>query len=331
MTLNPYQIRHIARITNMRLVFLLVLVAIFNCSSLCGQIKNEDELKKQADKYFEDEQYSNAYKYYSQLVSLYPKDPEYNYRLGVCMLFTEPDKKKPYSYLQIATNYPKDAPKDAKFYLGKTYHINYRFDDAIKLYEEYKTIGSQNSIKKLQVDREIVACRNGKRLLANLSDLVIINKKQLNEADYFRSYDLKSIGGKLLVKPEEFKTAYDKKKKDKSVIYIPKSGDKIFISSYGESGNTGRDIYYVTKLSNGTFTKPVALPSSINTEYDEDYPFLHPNGNTLYFSSKGHNSMGGYDIFKSNYDVQTQLWSTPKNLDFPINSPDNDYLFVTDS
>ncbi len=331
MTLNPYQNRHIDRVTNMRLGFLLLFLAIFNCSSVCAQVKNEDELKKQADKYFEDEEYSNAYKYYSQLVSLYPKDPEYNYRLGVCMLFTEPDKKKPYSYLKIATNYPKDAPKDAKFYLGKTYHINYRFDDAIKLYEEYKTIGSQNSIKKLQVDREIAACRNGKRLLSNLSDLVIINKKQLNEADYFRSYDLKSIGGKLLIKPEEFKTSYDKKKKDKSIIYIPKSGDKIFISSFGESGNTGRDIYYVSKLPNGTFTKPVALPSSINTEYDEDYPFLHPNGNTLYFSSKGHNSMGGYDVFKSNYDVQTQTWSAPKNLDFPINSPDDDYLFVTDS
>src|ERR1700741_925369 len=186
-------------------------------------------------------------------------------------------------------------------------------------------------IKKLQVDREIDACRNGKRLLSNLSDLVVINKKQLNEADYFRSYEIRDIGGKLLVKPEDFKTGSDKKRKDKSVIYLPRTGDKVYYSSYGEGAEKGRDIYYVNRLPNGSWGKPILMPSPINTEYDEDYPFLHPNGKTLYFSSKGHNSMGGYDIFKTTFDDQTNSWSKPVNLDFPINSPDDDILFVTDS
>src|SRR6185369_12387886 len=60
-------------------------------------------------------------------------------------------------------------------------------------------------------------------------------------------------------------------------------------------------------------------------------PFLHPNGMVLYFASKGHNSMGGYDVFKSEYDEGSKTWKTPVNLDFPINSPSDDYLFVTDS
>lgn len=315
----------------MRYALTLLFVAIFHCSSLNAQVKSEDDLKKQAEKFFEEEEYNQAYKLYAQLVSLYPKDPEFNYRLGVCMIYTEPDKKKPFSYLQIAANAPKDAPKDAKFYLAKTYHINYKFDEAIKLYNEYKLTGSSASVKKLQVDREIQACKNGKRLLSNLSDLVVINKKQLNEADYFRSYELKDIGGKLLVKPEDFRTGIDKKKKEKSVIYLPKSGDRVYFSSYGDNGNNGRDIYFANRLPNGTWAKPQALPSSINTEYDEDYPFLHPNGKTLYFSSKGHNSMGGYDVFKTTFNPETQSWSKPENLEFPINSPDDDILFVTDS
>lgn len=315
----------------MRLSFLFIFLAIFYCSDLYSQVKNEDDLKKQAEKYFEDEDYNLAYKLFAQLASSYPKDPDYNYKLGVCMLYTEPDKKKPYSYLQLATKNPADAPKDAKFYLAKTYHINYRFDEAIKLYTEYKAIGSAASIKKLQVDREIQACKNGKRLLSNLSDLVVITKKQLNEADYFKGYDVKEIGGKLLVKPDEYKSGYDKKKKDKSVVYLPRSGERLYYSSYGEGGNNGRDIYYVNKLPNGTWSKPTMLPTSINTEFDEDYPFLHPNGKTLYFSSKGHNSMGGYDVFKTTYNDATQSWSKPENLEFPINSPDDDILFVTDS
>ncbi len=298
---------------------------------MCAQIKNENELKKEAEKLFEAEDYNSAYKLYSQLVSLYPKDPNYNYKLGVCMLFTEPDKKKPYSYLQIAVNSKTDAPKDAKFYLAKTYHVNYKFDEAIKLYNEYKQIGSAASIKKFQVDREIQACKNGKRLLSNFTELIVMTKKLLNEADYFKAYDIKDIGGKLLVKPDDYKSTYDKKKKDKSVVYLPKTNDRLYYSSYGEDGNRGRDIYMLDKLSDGTWSKAQILPNTINSEYDEDYPFLHPNGKTLYFSSKGHNSMGGYDIFKTTYDESTQSWSLPINLEFPINSPDDDILFVTDS
>ncbi len=330
MSLNLNPIRHISRISGMRIGCLILFLIIFCSLSGYAQIKNEEEIKKQADKHFIEEDYNLAYKLYAELVSYYPKDPEFNFRLGVCMIYSEPDKKKSFFFLNMAAK-AKEAPKDLKFYLGKAYHINYQFDEALKLYSEYKLIGTSTSIKKLQVDREIEACKNGKRLLSNISDLIVINKKQLNEADYFRSYDLKDIGGKLLVKPDEFRTSIDKKKKEKSVIYLPRNGQRIYYSSYGENGNKGRDIFFVNQLPNGSWSKPQAMPATINTDYDEDYPFLHPNGKTLYFSSKGHNSMGGFDIFKTTFDDETQSWSKPLNLDFPVNSPDDDILFVTDS
>jgi hypothetical protein len=311
----------------------LVLFFVFNLLSInilkAQQFKNEAELRKEAERLFEEDEFTKAYSLYAQLVSNYPTDPELNYHLGVCMLYSEPNKKKCFSYLKLAANHPKDAPKDATFYLGKAYHMNYQFDEALKYYEDYKKIGSASQQKRLQVDKEITACKNGKRLLATMSELVVISKKQLNEADYFRSYDLSSIGGKLLVKPDDFKTGYDKRKKDKSVMYLPQVGDKIYYSSYGDNGDNGRDIYYRTRLSDGNFSKPQKIPG-INTEYDEDYPFLHPDGKTLYFSSKGFNSMGGYDIFKSVFNDETNSWSMPVNMEFPINSPDDDYLFVTD-
>lgn len=312
---------------------LIVLFFIFNLLLFnnlgAQQFKNEEELRKEAERLFEDDDFTKAYSLYAQLVSNYPKDPELNYRLGVCMLYSEPNKKKCFSYLKLAANHPQDAPKDAVFYLGKAYHINYQFDEALKYYEDYKKIGSSAQQKRLQVDKEISACKNGKRLLATMSELVVISKKQLNEADYFRSYDLTSIGGKLLVKPDDFKTGYDKRKKDKSVVYIPRVGDKVYFSSYGDNGDNGRDIYYKTRMSDNSYSKPQKIPG-INTEFDEDYPFLHPDGKTLYFSSKGFNSMGGYDVFKSVFNEETNSWSLPVNMEFPINSPDDDYLFVTD-
>jgi len=148
--------------------------------------------------------------------------------------------------------------------------------------------------------------------------------------DYFRTYDLKTIGGKLLVKPDEFKTSTDKKKKESSVVFLPKNSNVVYFSSYGDTPDNGKDIYTCFKQADGSFSKPTPV-NGVNTAYDEDYPFLHPDGKSLYFASKGHNSMGGYDIFKSVYDENTNSWSAPVNLEFPINSPDDDFLFVTDS
>lgn len=307
---------------------LLLAFLLFSGLHSFAQFKDEAAMKKEAANAFEEEDYARGYKLYSTLVANYPKDPEYNYRLGVCAMFAEADKKKPINYLQLASK-SEDVEKEVFFYLGKAFHLNFRFDEAMKFYNQFKQVGSSSMQKKLQVDREIQCCKNAKRLLANLQELVVLDKKTVNRADYYRSYDLKDIGGKLLVKPQEFTSAADKKKKDNSIIFLPASKEVLYYATYGEKGDN-KDIYVVKRMPDGNWGKPEPVPG-INTEYDEDYPFLHPNGKVLYFASKGHNSMGGYDIFKSQLDPSSGRWQTPVNLDFPINTPSDDYLFVTDS
>jgi hypothetical protein len=310
--------------------FLFLLGILFCSFSAFSQGKTEDDLKKQAAQAFEDEDYATGFRLYSTLVANYPKDPSHNYRLGVCMLYSDPNKKKCMQYLKFAVDHVKETEKEVFFYYGKAYHLNFQFDDAIKYYNLYKESGASSSMqKKLSVDHEIQCCKNGKRLLANVRELVILDKKELSLSDYFRSYDLKDIGGKLLAKPADFITPVDKKKKDKSIIYLPASKEVLYYASYGTGDN--KDIYIVRRLPSGDWSKPENLITPINTEYDEDFPFLHPNGKVLYFASKGHNSMGGYDIFKSELDEASNTWKEPVNLDFPINSPDDDVLFVTDS
>lgn len=78
---------------------------------------------------------------------------------------------------------------------------------------------------------------------------------------------------------------------------------------------------------NGNWAAPFNLGPAINTAYDEDAPFVHPLTNTLFFSSEGHTNMGGFDIFKSNYD-ETGKFSNPENLGSPINTSDDDLFFV---
>lgn len=291
---------------------------------------SEDELKKQAALLFENDQFEEAYPLYSQLVSLYQKDVNYNYRLGVCMLYASDDKEKPIAFLEFASNKP-EVEKEVLFYLARAYHLNYRFDDAIKKYNEYKKVASASKAEKLMVDRQIEMCKNGKKLLRNITDLLVLDKKEMSRADFYRAYDISEIGGKLLAKPDEaaFKSAIDKKKKENSIIYLSNNNNQIFFSSYGDNPERGKDIYTIKKLPNGEWSKPQTLGYPVNTEYDEDYPFLHPNGKVLYFCSKGHNSMGGYDIFKTTLNEETNTWNKPVNMDFPINTPDDDILYVT--
>lgn len=104
-------------------------------------------------------------------------------------------------------------------------------------------------------------------------------------------------------------------------------GNTIFFSSERPGGNGGKDIYYSNKLPDGTWGNPVNLGENINTSMDEESPFLHPDGETLYFSSSGHNSMGGYDIFVSKRDENGE-WSQVENIGYPINTPADDIFYV---
>ena len=102
----------------------------------------------------------------------------------------------------------------------------------------------------------------------------------------------------------------------------------LYFTSDRPGGYGGLDIYVVRRLPNGKWGIPQNLGPTINTPYDEEGPFIHPDGKTLFFSSKGHNTMGGYDIFYSTYDENTKTWSKPNNLGYPINTTADDVFYV---
>ena len=104
-------------------------------------------------------------------------------------------------------------------------------------------------------------------------------------------------------------------------------GNTLYFTSNKEGGYGGRDIYMCEKLESGKWSNSVNLGPAINTEYDEESPFILPDGVTLYFSSKGHECMGGFDIFTSTLSDEG-YWSTPENIGYPINTTDDDVFYV---
>ena len=112
-----------------------------------------------------------------------------------------------------------------------------------------------------------------------------------------------------------------------SHFFINEHEDRIIFAS-GKNKEKGLDLYQSFKdPKSGNWTKPRPFAEVINTEMDEDSPYLTHDEHTLYFSSDGHGSIGGYDIFKTELDSTTLTWSEPVNMGFPINSPDDEIHF----
>lgn len=111
-----------------------------------------------------------------------------------------------------------------------------------------------------------------------------------------------------------------------SDAFITPDGKTLYYSTSHYSENGDLDLYMIQRNQNGAWGNPRSLGRGINTPYDEDSPYLASDG-TLYFSSRGNNSMGGYDIFAARYDSVANRRGRPENLGYPVNTPDDDTYY----
>ena len=108
--------------------------------------------------------------------------------------------------------------------------------------------------------------------------------------------------------------------------FITEDGQRLIFASDRPGGYGGLDLY-ISKKTGGDWGPAVNLGPEINTSLNEDRPFLINNGKTLFFSSQGHITMGGYDLFRSELQ-SNNIWSNPKNLGYPLNTPDDNIFFM---
>ena len=149
--------------------------------------------------------------------------------------------------------------------------------------------------------------------------------KGISEKDgniYFSNWD-----GKDWTSLQEFGSDINTKYWE-SHACLSADGNTLYFTSDRPGGFGGRDIYSCVKLPNGKWSLAKNLGPMINTKYDEDGVFIHPDGVTLIFASSGHKTMGGFDIFFSTIE-EDRKFSEPTNMGYPINTPDDDVFFVT--
>lgn len=134
-----------------------------------------------------------------------------------------------------------------------------------------------------------------------------------------------NLEGENWSKPEKLKGEVNTTEWEGSAT-LASDGKTLYFASAREGGFGGRDIYSAELQADDSWGEIKNLGPVINTRFDDDAPFIHPDRRTLYYSSKGHNSMGGYDIFYTY--LADEGWDKPENVGYPINTIDDDRYYV---
>ncbi|MBL7934200.1 MAG: PD40 domain-containing protein [Bacteroidia bacterium] len=399
-----------------KLKLLLSVLIFFISMAVTGQNK---DINEEADYYFEMKDYKKAYELYDRLYTLNPKNLDYKFRLGYSALYYPEKKARAIEIFEDIKRTDKAIVVD--YYLAKAYHVNYRFDDAIKFYNSFKEVKDKKLIeeyKEFIADAElgIVNCNNGKELMSKkiIADIknigAPVNTKETEgvpiiSADesimIFTYVGEKSTGGLLTeqLKVDKAEGTYHEDifiatrrsdstwneptgitsmntngndaavalSPDGNILFtfasdvknpgdlyistlngadwskpeklnpninsefwegscsISSDGRYLYFASERPGGIGGRDLY-VSEKENGDWGPAKNLGPQINTQYNEDAPFIHPDGITMFFSSEGHKSIGGYDIMYSIRKDNT--WIEPLSMGIPLNTTEDDRYYV---
>lgn len=166
-----------------------------------------------------------------------------------------------------------------------------------------------NSINTREHDASVALSPDGKQLFIYRLDDVWVSDYKDNKWN----------------KPSKLSNFISSKKSHEPSVSMSMDEKTLYFVSERKGGYGGKDIYKSEKQADGTWGEPKNLGPVINSEYDEDAPYIDSQSGTLYFSSEAHGSIGGFDVFKSTLNDST--WSTPENLGYPVNSGANDIFF----
>jgi len=152
--------------------------------------------------------------------------------------------------------------------------------------------------------------------------LLIYSSQEDKNGDIYYS----KLEGETWTKPVAFEALNSKDSETHACFSA--DGKTIYFTSNRQGGYGGYDIYRVVQLPSGDWSLPQNLGPKINTSRSDRAPFIHPDGVSLFFSSEGHETMGGFDIFQTTMD-ENGVWSTPENIGYPINTTQDDVFYVT--
>lgn len=273
----------------------------------------------QAKKLYNDGQYAEAKPAFEKLVKQAPSNSSYNHWYGVCC-FETGDLPGAEKHLKVAV---KRKFQDAYRYLADVYYQTYRFDEAAEMLEEYIDLLTKKKQDTQAFDNLLSQAENAHRMMEKTENVEIIDSLVVGKNDFIAAYTLSEESGKLVAFNDFFQT----NEPVSSTVYTNQKGDKIY---YAHATDNNRNCLFTQSKLMETWGDEKQLPMNVNSHEDDNYPFVLSDGVTIYYASKGNGSLGGYDLFITRYNINTDNYLAPEQLSMPFNSPYNDYMMVYD-
>lgn len=221
-------------------------------------------------------------------------------------------------YLEFAA---RKQVSGAYWYLGLCRQKLYDFEGAIEAMTKYKTFLRPASTWHARIDSVIAECEVGRKAVTHVRDVVIIDSLWVPKRAFFAHYRLGSESGRIrsAIECPGFGDAAD------TVVFENQAGDyRLFVRSDG-----GRSVLCESHCYNGTWETPVPVALTVGGRRLA-FPFLRSDGETLYFASDDTPGLGGLDLYKTHYNIESEAYYTPERLGMPFNSPYDDYLLAID-
>ena len=293
--------------------FFSICILMFFC--FCAKAQTLDDAKS----WYLEGRYAEALPVFQTEYLNNPNNASINQWLGVSLYETgrilEAQK-----YLEFASG---RKITDAYIYLGELYAKLYRFEDAEKEFDKYQRAKRRDSEALEILDQKRANAERLQRAVNRTEDLQIIDSLVILKSDFLSAYNLSASSGSLMPVQEFFPG----RSMTDETLYMNERQDKIYYSE-GDAV-TGTDLYTMDKLLD-TFGNEKRLPGTINKEGSQAFPFVLSDGMTLYFASTGEPSFGGYDLFVTRYNLTSDSYLNPNQLNMPFNSPFNDYMLAID-
>ena len=273
----------------------------------------------QAQAMFKEGRYAEAKPVFEKYVTRIPANGNYNLWYGACCLRTG-EAEKAVRHLEVAV---KKRIPSGQLWLGQAYDAVYRYEDAISTFEDY--IGDLRRRRRSteEADSLMTLFRAHLRMLRGVERVCVVDSLVVDKARFLEAYRLSPQAGHLYPHAEYFPESG----REGTSVYENELGDKVLYSEADDAGV--QQLRASTLLADG-WSKGMPLAGDFPGTQDTAYPYLLSDGITLYYASRGPESLGGYDIFVTRYNTNTDAYLRPDNIGMPFNSPANDYMYVVD-
>lgn len=274
----------------------------------------------QAKKLYNEGQYAEAKPAFERLVQRVPSNSSYNHWYGVCC-FETGDYETAEKHLSIAV---KRKVQESYRYMGDLYYRTYRFEEAEEMYDEYIALLTKKKQNTEAFEEKASLAKKGQRMLERVENIQIIDSIVVKKEDVLHAYQLSEESGSLY----PFNQFFEANDSAFTTVYMNQKERNIYYARPDDEGHYA--LFTQSKLID-KWGDEKQLPLNINNPgSDNSFPFVLSDGATIYYASTNEESLGGYDIFVTRYNTNTDTYLAPEQMGMPFNSIYNDYLLVID-